>query len=67
MQEQIDQTRLTKDLTVSQERLNELIQQLNALDQQRQLVLQEILRLQGQISLLQSYLQVVGEPKEEKE
>jgi len=57
---------LSKDLEASQERLNELVQQLNALRQQEQLVSQEILRLQGEISLLKRYLQEVeeGQPRQ---
>jgi len=62
---QIRREQLTKDLEASQRRLSELVQQLNMLDQQRQLVAQEILRLQGEISLLQRYLQGGDESKEE--
>jgi len=53
--------RLSKDLEQSQRRLHELVQQLNTLRQQEQLVCQEILRLQGEISLLQRYLQEIEE------
>jgi len=56
MQKQIDQAKLTEDLTVSQKRLDELIQQLNALRQQEQLISQEILKLQGRIELLNALL-----------
>jgi len=49
---EIKREQLAKDLETSQRRLNELVQQLNMLDQQRQLVLQEILKLQGRIELL---------------
>jgi len=63
----IKREQLSKDLEASQRRLNELVQQLNALRQQEQLVSQEILRLQGEISLLRKYLQGIGESKEEEE
>jgi len=47
--------------------LNELVQQLNMLRQQEQLISQEILRLQGEISLLQRYLQEIGGTGEEEQ
>jgi len=57
----IKREQLTKDLEASQEKLAELVRRLNALRQQEQLVSQEILRLQGEISLLQRYLQEIEE------
>jgi len=58
---EIKREQLAKDLETSQRRLNELVQQLNMLDQQRQLVLQEILKLQGRIELLNVLLAEIGE------
>jgi len=57
----IKREQLSKDLKAGQRKLNQLVQQLNALRQQEQLVNQEILRLQGEISLLQRYLQEIEE------
>jgi len=57
----IKREQLSKDLEASQRRLNELVQQLNTLRQQEQLVSQEILRLQGEIALLQRYLREIEE------
>jgi len=63
----IKQKQLSKDLEASQRKLDELVQQLNALRQQEQLVSQEVLKLQGQITLLRRYLQEIGEIKGEEE
>jgi len=62
----INREQLSKDLETGKKRLNELVQQLNTLRQQEQLVSQEILRLQGEISLLQRYLQEIegSQPKD---
>jgi len=57
----IKREQLSKDLEASQRRLNELVSQLNAIRQQEQLVSQEILRLQGEIALLQRYLREIEE------
>jgi len=57
----IEQEQLSKDLEISQRRLNELVQQLNALRQQEQLISQEILKLQGRIELLNTLLAEIGE------
>jgi|Deesub1362B_J571_1020462.scaffolds.fasta_scaffold39097_2 predicted nucleic acid-binding Zn-ribbon protein len=64
---EIKREQLAKDLETSQRRLNELVQQLNMLRQQEQLISQEILRLQGEISLLQRYLQEIGGTGEEEQ
>jgi len=62
----IKREQLSKDLKASQRKLDELVQQFNALRQQEQLVSQEILRLQGEIALLQRYLQEIegSQPKD---
>jgi len=61
----MDRKKLASDLEFSRKKLNELVRQLNAFEQQRQLLTQEILRLQGRISYIQELIQAIDKASKE--